>query len=204
LAVTGGKERIKHFAARHDPDFLAQPDLEGRIARLHAAKTRHFLMLLESGGIALRPGVAQLIGESRADGLGLAIATTTTPENVSALLRCKLGPAAESWFDVIGAGDIVAAKKPAADIYHWVLQRLALPASACIAIEDSANGLVASLAAAIPTLVTVNDYTRGQDFSGALAVLADLGGTRLSDLRRLHASAGGVGQAVNYGFEDLP
>lgn len=189
LAVTGGKERIKYFAARHNPEFLSQRDSENRIARLHAAKTRHFVSRLESGGIPLRPGVARLIGEARAEGLRLAIATTTTPENVAALLRVNLGPGAASWFEVIGAGDIVPAKKPAPDIYQWVLQRLVLPAGACLAIEDSAHGLAASRGAAIPTLVTTNSYTLGQDFSGALAVLADLGATDLSDLRRLHRAA---------------
>jgi len=191
LAVTGGKERIKHYATLHDPAFLQDPESEHRIARLHAAKTRHFLALLESGGIPLRPGVARLIGESRAAGLRLAIATTTTPENVTTLLRVNLGPAAESWFDVIGAGDIVPAKKPAPDIYHWVLQRLALPAGSCLAIEDSAHGLAASLAGGIPTLITTNAYTLDQDFSGALAVVPDLGATGLARLRQLHKATYG-------------
>lgn len=191
LAITGGKERIRHFATRHDPIFLAHADSENRIARLHAAKTRHFLALLESGAIPLRPGVAQLIAESRAEGMRLAIATTTTLENVTTLLRVNLGPTAESWFDVIGAGDIVPAKKPAPDIYHWVLQRLALPGGSCLAIEDSAHGLAASLAAGVPTLVTPNAYTLGQDFSGALAVISDLGVADLTYLRRLHAATYG-------------
>ena len=186
LAVTGGKERIRHYATLHDPGFLLDPGCEIRTARLHAAKTRHFLALLESGRIPLRPGVARLIGESRDQGLRLAIATTTTPENVTTLLRVNLGPEAERWFEVIGAGDIVPAKKPAPDIYQWVLQRLALPADACLAIEDSANGLAASLGAAIPTLVTTNAYTAGQDFSAALAVVADLAATDLARLRELH------------------
>jgi len=191
LAVTGGKERIRHYAAIHDPGFLLDPDSEARIACLHAAKTRHFLALLESGDIPLRPGVARLIAECRDQGLRLAIATTTTPENVSTLLRVNLGPAAENWFDVIGAGDLVPAKKPAPDIYHWVLQRLALPASSCLAIEDSGNGLAASLGAALPTLITTTAYTADQDFNGALAVLPDLAATGLGDLHRLHASAYG-------------
>ena len=50
----------------------------------------------------------------------------------------------------------------------------ALPAADCIALEDSDNGLRASLAAGIRTYITVNDYTRGQRFEGAAAVLDDL------------------------------
>lgn len=188
LAVTGGKERMAHFAAQFAPAFLGQPDWAARIAALHQAKTRHYLRLLESGAIALRPGVAGLLREARAAGMRLAIATTTTPENVSTLLRVSLRVDAPDWFEVIGAGDVVPLKKPAPDIYHWVLQRLGLPAEACLALEDSAAGLVSARGAGVPTLVTPCSYTRVQDFSGALAVLPDLAATDLAACRRLHAS----------------
>jgi HAD superfamily hydrolase (TIGR01509 family) len=175
LAVTGGKERMRFYAEQYDPDFLRQAHAESCIKALHAAKTRHYLALLEAGGIPLLPGVARLIDEARAAGLRLAIATTTTPENVTTLLRASLAPDAGSWFEVIGAGDVVPAKKPAPDIYLWVLERLGLPASSCLAFEDSVNGLKASLGAGLPTLVTESEYTHGHEFPGAIAVLSNLG-----------------------------
>ncbi len=183
LAVTGGKERMRFYAERYDPDFLAQPDADARIKVLHAAKTTHYVRLIESGALPLRPGVARLVAEARAAGLRLAIATTTTPENVTVLLRASMAPEAVNWFEVIGAGDVVPAKKPAPDIYQWVLERLNLPAHACLALEDSENGLKASLAAGLPTLVTEGEYTRGQDFTGALAVVPDLAQTTLADIQ---------------------
>jgi HAD superfamily hydrolase (TIGR01509 family) len=187
LAVTGGKERIRHYAQRFEPAFLAHAGCDERIKALHAAKTRHYLELLNEGAIPLRPGVARLIREARAAGLRLAIATTTTPENVTTLLDASLAPGSADWFEVIGAGDVVPAKKPAPDIYFWVLERLGLPASACLAVEDSANGLRAALAAGLPTWVAVSEYTGGQDFSGALIVSPDLGGVTLKDMRARHA-----------------
>lgn len=189
LAVTGGKERMRHHVERHCPAFAAQPGFDALVQRLHAAKTRHYVRLVEHGELPLRPGVARLIAEARAAGLRLAIATTTTPKNVSALLRATLGAEAETWFTAIGAGDIVPAKKPAPDIYHWVLQRLQLPAADCLALEDSENGLRASLGAGIPTLITSNDYTRDHDFGGALAVLPDLAQTGLAEIRRYHGQS---------------
>lgn len=186
LAVTGGKERLHHFAKRHDPDFLRRPDAEQAIRDLHADKTRRYLSLLEAGGIPLRAGVARLIGEARAAGLRLAIATTTTAENVTTLLRTGLAADAASWFEAIGAGDMVPNKKPAPDIYLRVLQRLGLPPEACLAIEDSANGLKSAVAARLPTVITRSIYTAGDDFTGALRVLPDLGQTRLSDLILIH------------------
>ena len=171
LAVTGGKERMRHYCECHDADFLRKPDAGERIKALHAAKTRYYVKLLGGGGIPLRPGVARLLREAQGAGLRLAIATTTTPENIVALLPAGL----LNLFEVVGAGDTVARKKPAPDIYQWVLEQLALPPSVCLAFEDSANGLRASLGAGLPTLVTENEYTRGDDFSGAIAVLSDLG-----------------------------
>lgn len=182
LAVTGGKERMTHYARQHAPELAARPEFDTLIRKLHTLKTQHYVHLVQTGRLPLRPGVAALIRDARAAGVRLAIATTTSPENVSALLRTSLSPDAENWFAAIGAGDVVPAKKPAPDIYHWVLERLGLSPTACLALEDSANGLKASLAAGVPTVVTENDYTRGQDFSGALAVLPDLGHTTLADI----------------------
>jgi HAD superfamily hydrolase (TIGR01509 family) len=174
LAVTGGKERIRHYAERHAPQLAERPEFSALVQRLHAAKTRHYVEIVDSGALPLRPGVSELIATARRYGIRLAIATTTSPENVDALLRASLAPAAVNWFEVIGAGDIVPAKKPAPDIYLWVLERLGLPAAACIAIEDSENGLVAARAAGLPTVVTVGEYSRGQEFTGATLIVDHL------------------------------
>jgi len=175
LRVTGGKERIRLYISEDWPDLLEAADIDERIRALHAAKTRHYLSLLETGAIPLRPGVRRLLLEARAAGLRLAIATTTTPDNVTTLLRATLGEEGVAWFEVIAAGDIVPAKKPASDIFDVALSELGLSPTACLALEDSENGLRAALGAGVPTVVTTNGYTRGQDFTGAIAVLDGLG-----------------------------
>ena len=123
----------------------------------------------------LRPGVKRLLLDARAAGLRLAIATTTSMENVTALLEHCISPGAERWFDVIGAGDVVPVKKPAPDIYDFVLEALRLHPEGCLALEDSGSGLRAARAARLPTLVTVSDYTADDDFDGAAVVLDHLG-----------------------------
>jgi HAD superfamily hydrolase (TIGR01509 family) len=175
LAVTGGKERMKHYIDHYRPDYRKPDNFEELVADLHQAKTRHYAALAASGGIPMRPGVKRLLSEARVAGLRLAIATTTTPENVTVLLEHSLGTGTPDWFEVVAAGDIVPAKKPAPDIYYYALQEMGLNAADCLAFEDSENGLRASLGAGLKTLVTVNDYTRDHDFTGAAVVLSDLG-----------------------------
>ncbi|WP_456404734.1 HAD family hydrolase [Thiolapillus sp.] len=176
LSVTGGKERIKYFLKHFLPEYQPPADLDSFIADLHAAKTEHYKALMVDPGLPLRPGVERLLREARAAGMRLAIATTTTPANVTALLRNSLAEDAEDWFEVIAAGDIVPAKKPAPDIFVWALEQLGLPPENCMAFEDSDNGVKSVLGSGIRSLlVTVNDYTRNQDFSGATVVVDHLG-----------------------------
>jgi len=175
LAVTGGKERMRHYLDRYRPDWARPDDLDVLIARLHAAKTRYYTRLLAQGGIPLRPGVARLLDEARTAGIRLAIATTTTPENVTVLLEHAIAPEAVAWFEVIAAGDVVPAKKPAPDIYRYALDKLGLAPDACLAFEDSENGLRAARDAGLRTVITVNDYTRDQDFADAVLVLDQFG-----------------------------
>ena len=174
LKVTGGKERIKYYVQDWLPDFKKPADYDGFVKNLHMVKTGHYTTMLREGHIPLRPGIKQLINDALKAGITLAIATTTTPENVAALLEVGLGKDWEKYFAANGCGDIVPAKKPAPDIYNWVLDKLKLAPGDCIALEDSYNGLRSALAAGIRTYITTNPYTHKQDFAEAEAVLDDL------------------------------
>ncbi len=123
----------------------------------------------------LRLGVRRLIEEARQAGIRLAIATTSAPDNVLALLETGLAPDSPSWFEVIAAGDVVPAKKPAPDIYLYALEAMGLPPSACVAIEDSHVGLRAATQAGLTTVITPSSYTQHEDFTGAALVVSHLG-----------------------------
>jgi len=71
---------------------------------------------------------------------------------------------------------VVPAKKPAPDIFDLALRQLGLPAAACVAVEDSDNGVRSALGAGLSALlVTVSSYTLAQDFTGAALILDSLG-----------------------------
>ncbi|HEY0204416.1 MAG TPA: HAD-IA family hydrolase [Acetobacteraceae bacterium] len=172
LEVTGGKERIR----RHlDTTPGAGPLDDEAVRRLHAAKTAHYVSAVTAGAVALRPGVRRLLHEARAAGLRLAIATTTSPANVQALLLATLGPDGPGLFEVVGAGDMVPRKKPAPDVYLHVLDRLRLPGKRCLAFEDTVNGLDAARGAGIPVVVTTSLYGGTGGFGDAAMVVDGLG-----------------------------
>jgi HAD superfamily hydrolase (TIGR01509 family) len=173
LRVTGGKERIR---AHHDRLRIAAPLSDVDIAELHRIKTAHYAELVETGCCPLRPGVTDLLVAAKARGQRLAIATTTSHGNIDALLSRALGKRWAADFDAIAAGDDVRHKKPAPDVYFEILARLKLNASDCVAIEDSANGLIAASRANIPVLITRSIFFRDDDFSRARVVLDDLSG----------------------------
>jgi HAD superfamily hydrolase (TIGR01509 family) len=175
LAIAGGKERIRHYLQQHQPDFQPPINTDEFVAHLHAAKTQHYRQLAAEGAIPLRPGVKRLLEAARSQGMRLAIATTGAMPNVQALLKHTLGEASPDWFEVIAAGDVVPAKKPAPDIYLYALKHMGLQAADCLAIEDSQHGLEAARKAGLQVVVTVNDYTQNQDFSEAVLVLNHLG-----------------------------
>lgn len=160
LKTTGGKERIAAFQ-RGRADALGAE----AVAALHRRKTAIYGESLATGALTLRPGVQTLIDRARAAGLRLAVATTTSRANVEALARCCWGAEASAVFDVVAAGDEVAAKKPAPDVFILALERLGLPPAQALAIEDSMNGARSAQGAGLAVLVTPSAYS-AEEFPG--------------------------------------
>lgn len=191
LAITGGKERMLAWWRRIDPAAAEGPDAVATVRRLHARKTALYVELLARGAVKLRPGVQALLLQAQAAGLRQAIATTTTPDNVTQLVDVTLGASGHRLFEVVGAGDVVPAKKPAPDIYRWVLEQLGLPAHECLALEDSAVGVRAAQAAGVPVLLTRSRYTGSAVIPGCVADLDSLADVDVAALLRWHAHPAG-------------
>ncbi len=175
LRTSGGKERIAVYIESLGLEAQEKARLMPMVQLIHASKTRIYGELIADGRAPLRPGVARLIGEARAAGVRLAIASTTTAANISALIGAQFGAGAWNWFEALACGDVVPDKKPAPDIYVRALGMLRLPAQDCVAFEDSVNGLRSAKAAGLYTVVTPTVWSEGQDFSGADLLLRSLG-----------------------------
>ncbi|NVK31595.1 MAG: HAD-IA family hydrolase [Gammaproteobacteria bacterium] len=187
LSVAGGQERIVHFL--HTNTGHSPTSLYDMARSLHQAKTQYYVQSIEEGSVGLRPGIAELVAQATEQRVRLAIATTTSPANVVALLSTQLGAKWANLFEVVEDAATAPNKKPCPDVYLNVLARLGLAAEECMAIEDSFNGLAAAQRAGIPTVITRNAYTQHHKFDGAVAVVNDLGGVDLAALIQLHTQA---------------
>jgi HAD superfamily hydrolase (TIGR01509 family) len=188
LEISGGKERMLHYWKQVHPDMkdIDGSGLRDTIDHLHALKTAAYEAGVQSGAVQLRPGVLSLIQHAHQQGLRLAIATTTSPVNIAVLLRNAIGPDWKDLFVVIEDASTAPKKKPHPQVYVQTLAPLGLPSSACLAIEDSANGLRAAVSAGLKTIITRNQFTAHHDFTGALQVLPDLGGVTVEQLSVWH------------------
>ena len=175
LRIGGGKERMAALFA--EPAFAAHVGDADRAELLrtwHRAKTETFRELVAEGRIPARPGVARIIREALDAGWTVAVASTSAAESVRAVLAHAVGAATAERVPVF-AGDVVPAKKPDPAIYRLTVDRLGLDPADTLVIEDSRNGLLAATAAGLRCLVTVNGYTRDEDFGEAVLVVTELG-----------------------------
>jgi HAD superfamily hydrolase (TIGR01509 family) len=188
LEISGGKERMAHYWRSVEPERteLAAGAFDATINRLHEIKTAYYEAEVNNGEVQLRPGVLALMDDARRQGLQLAIATTTSPVNIAALLRSAIGPDWRTHFLAIGDASNAPIKKPHPQVYLKVLADMGLKAAQCVAFEDSANGLKAATAAGLDTVITPNSFTAHHDFTGALRVVPDLSEVNVARLKEWH------------------
>jgi HAD superfamily hydrolase (TIGR01509 family) len=174
LHTAGGKERMRVYFDEFGWPEAASDDAakDALILDLHKTKTRITSEIVTE--LPVRPGVLRVIDEARAAGVRLGVCTTSNPKFIDAVLDL-FGPERKAAFEFVHAGDVVPKKKPAPDIYLLALETLGLPASECVVVEDSRNGLLAATGAGIATLITTSTYTMDEDFTEAARVVPELG-----------------------------
>ena len=195
VLIAGGKERMRGYFDEFGwpAEIETNEQKDTLILDLHMAKTKITSQIVSS--LPVRPGILRIIDEAMANGVKLGVCTTSNPKFIDAVLDL-FGAERKAAFDFVHAGDVVAKKKPAPDIYLLAQQTLGLPTHECIVIEDSRNGLLAATRAGYPTLITTSTYTIDEKFDEAVKVVSELGDepnvqVRLADLSALAAAYAG-------------
>lgn len=177
LKIGGGKERMTaYFNKVGWPEKAPTSDEERKefIASLHKRKTELFMALIEKKLLPLRPGVVKLIDQALANGVKVAVCSTSNEKAVSAIVSCLLGPERAEEIQIF-AGDVVPRKKPDPAIYNLAAQTLGVDPASCVVIEDSAIGVAAAKASGMKCIVTKSGYTANEDFENADAVFDCIG-----------------------------
>jgi HAD superfamily hydrolase (TIGR01509 family) len=163
LKITGGAKRMAFWFENTG----RSPEEAWELAeRLHRRKTQIMRTLVEEGRVHARPGAVQLIDELEASGVRLHVATTGTRAWVEPLLAHAFGDR----FDTVVTGTEVSDLKPSPAVYLEVLDRIGSDPARTVAVEDSANGVRAAVAAGLRCVAAHNAYTREDDLSGATLV----------------------------------
>lgn len=183
LETGGGKERMKtHWDASGWPAGYESEDSRSTLVReLHLRKTEIFNELIESGRVPLRPGVLRLVDEALGAGVPVAICSTSSERAVTNLVRVLMGKERYDRIKIF-AGDIVANKKPAPDVYLLAATTMQLDPPRCVVVEDSSIGLQAAKAANMQCIITKSAYAFREDFSLADKIVDDLDSGSASEI----------------------
>jgi HAD superfamily hydrolase (TIGR01509 family) len=172
LKITGGARRLAFWFEQNG----RSPGEAAEFAqRLHQRKTQIMRRLIADGRVQARPGAHQLMDELEASGVQLHVATTGTRAWVEPLLNRAFGDR----FHTVITGTEVRQLKPDPAVYLEVLSRTGCPVECAVAVEDSANGVRAAVAAGLRCVAAHNRYTRDDDLSGATLVAAGLDDPKL-------------------------
>jgi len=181
LEIGGGKERMTgHWNEVGWPEGYDSVEKQQELVKLlHKKKTDLFMGLVEGGQMSLRPGVLRLVDEAIERGIPIAVCSTSNEKAVTAIVRVLMGSERANRIRIF-AGDVVAKKKPAPDIYNLAKETLDLDPTRVVVVEDSHIGLTAAKAAGMHCIVTTSTYTSQEDFTKADAIYPDLDSSNVS------------------------
>jgi mannitol-1-/sugar-/sorbitol-6-/2-deoxyglucose-6-phosphatase len=155
-------EVVDHWYRRHP-----WPDLD--VAAVASAVVARIAALIEAGGEPL-PGVADALDACRASGFRTALASSSPMALIEAVVR-RFG--LEGSFEVVRTADDERHGKPHPAIYLSTAEGLGVPPPACVAIEDSVNGIVAAKAARMACVAVPAPEHRGDRRLGIADVVVE-------------------------------
>jgi len=157
LEKSGGRSRISEYA----DSVGATVDAPA----IHATKSQLFQEMLRNGRVVPRPGVVETIKEAKDKGVRVGLVTTTSRENISALIEALAPHVQAGDFAVIVDASAVEQPKPDKAAYTFALQSLGEDQHECVAIEDNEDGARAAAAAGLRWVAFPNENTAGQSFA---------------------------------------
>lgn len=171
------REAVQHWQRNRPWTGASVDEVTGRIVA-------GVIERLRTDGVAME-GVYSAVAAVRRAGLLCAVASSSPAAMISAVVE-RLGIGAD--VDVVSSADDDARGKPAPDIYLRTAALLGVEPAACLAVEDSVNGVLSARAAGMPCVAIPDEVTASDRRLLAATVrlhsLRELDDARLGDLQR--------------------
>ena len=160
LSQSGGAARIGEYARSKGQSVDAQA--------VHATKSEIFRDLMATADLMPRAGVVDTIKRAKDDNWKVGLVTTTSGDNVLALLAALSPTVQMADFDVIVNSSSVEQPKPNKAAYAFALTNITEDPDDCVAIEDNVEGVRAAVAAGLACVAFPNQNTSSHDFGNAV------------------------------------
>jgi beta-phosphoglucomutase len=163
---------LASFGQRNDrilPAWLG-PDVDARrIQRIGEDKEAEYRRLAEAHGLIPLPGALEWLATLRAGGWKQAIASSAPRVNVDMMLRVA---GLEGYLDAVVSADEVTIGKPDPQVFLRAAEKLDVPPSRCVVVEDAAAGIEGARRAGMRSVgVTKNGQLPADLFVRSLADL---------------------------------
>ena len=163
---------LASFGQRNDrivPVWLGADVDPARMQRIGEDKEAEFRRLAETHGLTLLPGAREWLASLRAAGWKQAIASSAPRVNVEMMLRVA---GLEGCLDAIVSADDVTIGKPDPQVFLKAAEKVHVPPSQCIVVEDAAAGVEGARRAGMRSVgVTKNGRLDADLFVTSLADL---------------------------------
>jgi sugar-phosphatase len=165
LETTGLRidEAVAHWQARYPWSGPTRSEVVGRIL------DRVLHLIVERA--PLKPGVRESLTVVRGVGLRIALASSSSLSLIEGVLN-RFGLGAE--FEVVVSAEGERFGKPHPGVYLTAAARLGVDPAACVALEDSVNGMLAARAAGMRCVVVPERWPVDPRFDWADSVIPSL------------------------------
>ncbi len=146
------------------PKLLAKYNIKTDKTAEELEKETHDAYLAHVSEVRLAEGFREFAEQLRESGVRLGLATSSIwPVLEATLDKFDL----EGTFDVITTGEEVILKKPAPDLFLVTADKLDIPPSECLIIEDSPAGIVAAREAGMKVIGIAKDEDKEKSLEKA-------------------------------------
>lgn len=154
---------------------------------LTAYKHKHYLEVLQSGGIDPVEGTGELIRALHEAGVPLGLATSSHPPVMNAILD---NFEIRKYFTSVISGGELPESKPNPAIYLISAERLGAKPENCCVLEDTTNGILAAKRAGMYCIAFHNPHSGEQDLSLADRVVEKMAEIEVEELLSLPLGEG--------------